>query len=138
MIRKFEAVDARRIRANSFSDVKDVTVAFKSDNFCKHTLVGEKGEVYAIIVFGEYSKKNYLAFFLIAEDMPTIHARELKSFIYNAIFDLGANRVNTDSLDCPVLNRWHKFLGFTLEGKREKMIDDKDYNLWGLLRGRDF
>lgn len=110
---------------------------FDDDTFFKHTLV-KNDRVYAIICFKRYWKNNWCAFFLISEDMPAIYARELKDFVHNACNDLGAERVQTDSVDCDILNRWHQFLGFTLEGKRERMIYDKDFNMWGFLKGRDF
>ena len=70
--------------------------------------------------------------------MPPIYARELKTFVHEAVIDLRAERVQTESVDTPALNKWHEFLGFALEGKREKMIFDNDYNQWGYLKGRDF
>lgn len=138
MIRPFARIDARRIRANEFSDPKDMAFVFNDDEFYKHTLVADNGEVYAIACFRRYWHNNFIAFFLISKDMPPIHARELKRFIFDAIMDFRAERVQTDSVDCAELNRWHKFFGFALEGKREKMIFDKDYNMWGLVKGRDF
>jgi hypothetical protein len=110
---------------------------FDDPEFYKHTLI-VGSDVYAIICFRRYWKNNFVAFFLISEDMPAIHARELKEFILQAVIDLRADRVQTDSVDDAALNKWHNFLGFTLEGKREKMIYGKDFNMWGFLRGRDF
>lgn len=138
MIRHFERPDIRRIKTNSFSDMGELSYVIDDPDFIKQTLVGEDSAVYAIICFKKYWNNNYMAFFLIAEDMPVVHARELKQLLYNGINDLGADRVQTDSEACPVIDRWHKFLGFTCEGTREKMIFDKDYRLWALLRGRDF
>lgn len=138
MIRAFEATDIRRIKANNFSDPIDIKSMILREDFYKQTLVDEGGSVKAIICFVKYWGNNFLAFFLIADDMPAICARELKRFVYSAMADFRADRVQTDSVDCPMLNRWHKFLGFTLEGRREKMMNNVDYNCWGLLRGRDF
>ncbi len=138
MIRAFNRSDIRRIKANEFSKPNDLAFVFYDEEFYKNTLVGDDGDVYAIICFRRYWHNNFLAFFLISEDMPFIYARQLKKFLLDAIIDFRAERVQTDSRDCAILNRWHKFLGFTLEGKREKMIFDLDYNMWGLLKGRDF
>lgn len=138
MIRPFERVDARRIKPNQFSDCKDMWFVFDDPEFYKFSLVGNEADVFAIICFRKYWGNNYLAFFLIDENMPMIHARELKRFIYEAASDLGAERVQTDSVDCELLTKWHEFLGFKHEGKREKMIYNQDYSMWAILRGRDF
>jgi hypothetical protein len=138
MIRHFERVDLRRIKTNQFSRFSDFRFIFDDEDTYKHTLVDDNGNVQAIICFKLYWRKNAVAFFLISDEMNPIYARELKKFIYQAMRDFDGDRIQTDSVDCPELNRWHKFLGFTLEGKREKMIYDQDYNMWALLKGRDF
>jgi len=138
MIRPFQKLDARRLQSNEFSNAKDIQFVFDDPDFYKHTLISNESDVYAIICFKRYWKNNFLAFFLIGKDMPAIHARELKEFVDNAIEDLRAERVQTESVATETLDKWHEFLGFTLEGKREKMIYDKDYNQWGKLKGRDF
>lgn len=138
MIREFESMDVRRLKLNQFSGLMDMSFVYEDDTFYKKTLVGEASKVHSIICFKRYWGNNFLAFFLISDEMPSIHARELKRFIYNAIIEMGADRVQTDSIACEELDRWHKFLGFTWEGYREKMIFDKNYNMWGLLKGRDF
>lgn len=138
MIRPFQRIDVRRLRANKFSIASDSGFIFDDDTFYKHTLVTDKSDVLAIICFKNYWGNNWIACFFISDEMPAIYAKQLKRFVDDAIIDLGAERVQTDSQDCPELNRWHKFMEFTLEGKREKMLYDKDYNLWGKLKGRDF
>lgn len=138
MIRRFEMMDARRLKANEFSAVSDMSFVFHDDSFFKHTLVGPESDIHAIICFKRYWANNWAAFFLISSDMPAISARQLKKFVDDAIIDLRAERVQTDSVDCPELNRWHKFLGFRKEGTREKMIFDRDYNMWCKMKGKDF
>lgn len=138
MIRPFEKIDARRIKSNEFSRPNDMDFVFDDPDFCKFTLVDDDSNVLAIICFRAYWEKNYLAFFLISEEIQPIYARALKNFIYDAIYDLQAERVQTDSVDCDLLNKWHMFLGFTHEGNRAKMLYGKDYNSWGLLKGRNF
>lgn len=138
MIRHFEPPDARRLKPNEFSGTYDLAAIFQDESYYKHTLVDDNSDVQAIIVFRPYWQNNYVAFFLISQDFPKRLASELKEFVNNAILDLGADRVQTDSVHCEVLNRWHDWLGFTLEGCREKMIEGKDFNMWAKLRGRDF
>lgn len=138
MIRAYQALDARRLKANEHSDAEDMAWVFKDDDFHKHTLEDEAGRVLCIICFKKYWKNNYLAFLLISREMTAIHGREVRRWIFNAMTDLGMVRVQTDSVDCPEINRWHKFLGFTLEGTRQKMLFDKDYKMWAFVKGRDF
>lgn len=137
MIREFRRIDLRRLKGNEFSGKNDIGYIFDPE-FYKHTLVDRNDEVKAIIFARPYWKKNFIASFLISENINLGDVRELKKFLYQAIEDIGVERIQTDSIDCPVINRWHTFLGFTLEGKREKMAYDKDFNMWGLLKGRDF
>ena len=139
MIREFQLTDPRRIKGNTFSSTRGLMKDFfLNPVFYKQTLVSAGGDVYAIIVFGAYNIRNYIAMFFISEDMPLMAARELRKFLHGAIMDFNADRIQTDSPDCEMLNKWHKFLGFTLEGRREKMANNMDYNLWGMLKGRDF
>lgn len=123
-------MDARRLKSNRFSRVNDMAFVFQDPTFLKHTLVSAKSDVLAIICFKRYWGNNWIAFFLISEEMPPIYARELKRFVDDAIMDLGAERVQTDSVDCPELNRWHDFLNFELEGTRKRMLYGKDFNMW--------
>lgn len=138
MIRPYLPLDARRLRANKFSGISDMSWVFKDDSFQKHTMEDDEGRVLCIVCFKRYWGDNYLAFLLISEEMMALHARELKRWIFDVMMDFGMQRVQTDSVDCPEINRWHKFLGFTLEGARLKMLFDKDYKMWAFVKGRDF
>lgn len=139
MIRLFENRDGRRlIKPNEFSDIGDMDFVFSDPDFYKHTLVGDDSGVYAIICFKRYWGNCFVAFFLVSEDLKPRHSVELKRFVHQAVIDLQADRVQTDSVACDVLDKWHEFLGFTFEGTREKMLFNKDYNMWGFLKGRDF
>ncbi len=131
-------MDSRRLKANEFSDASDMAWVFKDEGFDKHTMEDDEGRVLCIICFKKYWQDNYLAFLLISKEMTALHARALKSWIFGAMMDLRMKRVQTDSVDCPVINRWHEFLGFTLEGTRAKMLFDKDYKMWAFVKGRDF
>lgn len=142
MIRHYNRIDKRRLKPNEFSSVGDLDFVFEDDNFMKHTLVDEAGDVKAMILFSIYYRGPNgpcaIAFFLISEDIKPREAVELKQFIHQAVVDFDAQRVQTESVACPVLDKWHEYLGFTLEGTREKMIHNRDYNMWGYLKGRDF
>jgi hypothetical protein len=139
MIREFQLIDPRRLKGNKFSKTVGLTrEIFDNPTFHKNTLVGADGEVYAIICFAPYWRRNFVSMFLIAENMPILAARELRKFLHDAIIDFNADRVQTESPACPELDRWHKFLGFTFEGCKAKMALDMDYNSWAMVRGRDF
>lgn len=138
MVRPYFALDARRLRSNKFSGTGDMGWVLKDDRFKKHTLEDHEGRVLCIICFAKYWEDNYIGFLLISTEMTALHARTLKLWIFDVMMDFGMKRMQTDSVDCPEINRWHKFLGFTLEGTREKMMHDKDYKMWAFVKGRDF
>lgn len=133
MIRPFNKLDARRIKPNGFSGTGDMSFVFDDPTFFKQTLEDENGAVVCIMCFKSYWENNYVGFFLIGLDIQPVHARVLKRFMENVILDFNMERLQTDSVDCELLNRWHKFLGFELEGKRRKMIMGKDFNMWAIV-----
>lgn len=136
MIREFIERDLKEIKENGFTNMSiigDDTPSFLI-NIGASTLID--GDIPIIIIgFLEYTKSCYTAFLICSKDMTAKHARELKKFLFNIADILKAKRLETTSLDCDILNRWHKFLGFTLEGTKIKYCDDKDYNIWGMLWG---
>lgn len=138
MIRPYQMMDSRRLKANENSGVGDMGWVFTDPEFQRHTMEDDEGRVLCIICFKKYWQDNYLAFLLISKEMTAIYARKLKRWIFDVMMDFGMKRVQTDSVDCPVINRWHDFLGFTLEGTRAKMLFDKDYKMWAFVKGRDF
>lgn len=135
MIRQYEPGDESKIELNDFVFNFDLLKAhIDNPEYYKSTVVaGDK--VMAIIAFRPYWERCFDSFFMITRNMPLIHARELKQYLHDAIVDFNAERVQTDSLDCPTLNRWHEFLGFTLEGTRRKLVYGKDFNCWSIVNG---
>lgn len=132
-------MDFRRLKnPNRFSKVEGIEFAFNDDNFYKATLVSKDSSVHALICFMRYWRNNFTAFFLISDNLKAKEAIELRKFVYEAAKDFQADRIQTDSVACESLTRWHKFLGFRSEGVREKMIYDQDYEMWAVLKGRDF
>jgi len=87
----------------------------------------------AIIGFLNYNENNYKGFFVISEDFKPTHLKELKKGVEGLFKELNLKRLETESLDCEELNRWHEFLGFKLEGTKRKCLNGNDYNVWGLL-----
>lgn len=134
MIRAYSGIDLRRIKANGYSDTRDLGFIFDDPDFYKSTLEDDStGEIAAIVCWKAYWEKNYVAFLLISQDIKPIHARALRKYIHQGTIDFDMRRLQTDSVDCDELNRWHQFLGFDLEGIRKKMILGKDYAMWAML-----
>lgn len=133
MIRQFEEKDLEFIDVNEFSDIGIYRNLILSDFMQKATLVdGEK--VLCVICYMQYADYRYKAFFIMSKDFTAKYARELKKFVYFTAKELKAKRVETESLDCELINRWHRFLGMTLEGKKTRFLDDEtDFNLWSIL-----
>lgn len=134
MMRPFSGIDLRRIKSNGFSNTGNLDFVFDDPDFWKSTLEDNAtGEVMAIVCWKAYQGDNYLAFLLISDDIKPIHARALKKYIHQGARDFRMERIQTDSVDCEVLNRWHKFLGFDLEGIRKRMLNGKDYAMWAYM-----
>ena len=138
MIRNFQDTDARRLKANKFSNLKESGYLLENPEIYKNTLVGENSAVHAIIGYARYWENCFAAFFFISDDLTIKGIKELKEFIYQAADDMAATRIQTESICCPELTRWHEFLGFKSEGVRIQMAYEKDYEMWALLKGRDF
>lgn len=138
MIRNFCKMDVRRLKANKFSSAEGYAHIFDNPEFYKMTLVSNDGAVHAIICFTRYWGNCFAAFFLVSEDLNLREAIELKKFIYQAVIDFEADRVQTDSVACERLTKWHEFLGFKSEGIRVKVINNLDYEMWAIVKGREF
>lgn len=132
MIRVYAQGDERRMKPNEYSDIDACAPVFEDRAFEKFTLE-HLGIVEAIICFKPYWEDNYIGFLLISDDMPVICARELHDFVHRSFKGIGMKRLQTDSMDCAVLNRWHEFVGFTLEGTRRAFMNGKDFNMWGMV-----
>ena len=134
MIRKFEKLDFFRIKENDFCLKEDFKIIVENDDFKKHTVIDKNGIPVCIISFYNYWEKNWIGSLFISKEIKPIHAREIRDFIKNAFIDLCAERLQTDSVDCDILNRWHRFIGFEFEGTRKKMFRGKDYNMWSIMK----
>lgn len=134
MIRPFENLDLRRLKPNEFSEPYDMDFIFGDPETIKFSQVDDKSEVLCIMASKRYWQDNWLGFFLISQNYRPSYAKELKKFFHQGLIDMGAKRIQTDSVACPLLDKWHRFLNFELEGTRRKMIHGKDYNLWGMVR----
>lgn len=131
MIRAYKTGDELRMKPNEFSDYSDCAYVFDDEKYVKHTLE-EDGGIYAMVVWFEYEPNRWGAFLLISGDMRLSHVKELKRFINGVILERKPERIVTYSVDCEVINKWHEFLGFSMDGTDTRFIDGKNFNKWVL------
>lgn len=134
MIKPFKMTDLGYFLPNEFSNPDNVLDQINDPAFEVQSL-WHGGMVAAILCFRNYWGRNWLGFFLIAQDFPPKLAITLREHIRATMIKKDALRLQTESVACDVLNDWHHFLGFKWEGCREKMLFDKDYDQWALMRG---
>lgn len=133
-IRPFEVGDANYIDHNGLTNGVERFSLEEMSKITPHTYtLTDDGRPYVLICFFEYTDNCYNGFFVCDKDMKPRHAIKLKKFIDATAKWLKAKRLETTSLDCDILNRWHKFLGFEKEGTKRKYYGGKDYNIWGRL-----
>ena len=133
MIRPFEPSDVRRLKPNDFCKDRDMSDVFNDPEFYKFSLVDDS-DVLCIMAFKKYWGDCWMTCSLMSEDIKPVHAKQLKKFLHTVINDFGMQRMQTYDLDCAFLNRWHLWLGFTLEGVCKKMIFNKDYCTWAVVK----
>lgn len=132
MIREFQAEDINKIEINEYSggiyleQLKPLLKFYEGYVF-------EDEIIKAILFFRKYAEDNYEGFLVCAKKINALDGRTIKNLIYTLKDRLKMKRIETLSLDCPVLNRWHKFIGFECEGIRRKFLDNKDYKMWGII-----
>lgn len=134
MIKPFTINDLGYFLPNKFSN-PDFCLDQLTDAAFEVETLWHKGHVAAILCFRNYWGNCWLGFFLIAEDFNPKLAITLRAHIRATMIKKNAARLQTESVACPELEAWHKFLGFGYEGTREKMIFDRDYDMWAILRG---
>lgn len=134
MIRRFERADLRSFFPNEHSDVASVMFVFEDPYWLNFSFMVD-GVTSAIICARRYWGNNYVAFFLISRGFKARNAVKLREFLHSAHKRFGAKRIQTDSVACEKIDAWHRFMGFKLEGRREKMMHGKDYNCWAIVFG---
>ena len=92
-------------------------------------------QVKSVSLYMEYAPRCWIVSIAMTKDFKMKDAKELRRHLYDGMLIHDAERVQTDSQDDETLNRWHKFLGFTLEGTRKKFMNGLDYNMWGITNG---
>lgn len=134
MIKPFNKLDLGYFLPNEFSNPDLVLDRLLDPEFEVETM-WHNGMVAAILCYRNYWGRCWLGFFLIAEDFPPRLTANLKQHIHEVMIKKDAIRLQTESIACPQLVKWHEYLGFTWEGCRQKMLFDRDYDMWAILRG---
>ena len=127
-MRNFVEDDLNKIDLNDFScDALKYLDVFLSDTFTKFSLERD-GKVWCIIAFRENEPNKFLALMMFDKKIPSIYARKIKSFMQEKIKEAKPDLVETWSVDCNFINRWHEFLG--LQKKEHIVYDGKELNRW--------
>lgn len=133
MIKDFNINDLGYFIPNEFSNPENVLDVLTDESVTKKTL-WHNGWVAAILVYREYHPRCWGGFFLVSDEPPLRVAYELRQYIEEMMEEHDAIRLSTDSIACDILDGWHEYLGFTLEGCRKKMMFGKDYHMWAKMR----
>lgn len=133
-IKPFKLTDIGYFLPNKFSHIDRVLDRLIDPAFEVHSLWHD-GMVHAILVFQNYWQRNWHGFFLISEAFTPKMGIVLRDYIRDTMTDREALRMQTESISCEELTKWHKFLGFELEGCRRQMLYGHDYDQWAILRG---
>lgn len=132
-VRKFRESDLASIETNEFSCFDGMGSVFNIDGSVKVT-VEDGDEIICILVAIEYSESKWKGFLLASTKMGATHGGIVKEVVKEFFTTHNVSRLETESVDCEKLNRWHEFLGFELEGKKRRFIGDKDFNVWSILK----
>jgi len=131
-VRPFEFDDLDSFVPNEWSTPADFMQYLRSPHYKKHT-VDMNGIIQAITVFGQYAPNCYEVCVLISSEIQPRAAAIVKRFFYEEAERLKAERVQTHSVACDILDEWHKYLGFTPEGYHRKMAHGRNFRTWGIV-----
>ena len=119
---------------NEYSNPDEIFPLFLDARYVVQTLWGENNLVQAIICFRNYWGNCWSCFILIAKDFKLFTACFLRNLIGRYMVEQGAVRLQTESRADEVLRKWHRFLGFTHEGTKRKMMFNQDFDCWAIIR----
>ena len=134
IIKPFQPTDLGAFIPNEYSDPDVVLDQLLDPAFEVQTLWGDNGLVQAILCFRNYWGRNWMGFFLITRHLHPRTPVLLKQHIRKTMIERNALRLQTDSQATECLRKWHEWLGFTWEGCRKKLLFDRDYDMWALMR----
>lgn len=134
MIREFISSDIEDIAHNAYSDkelfekIRPVLGQYEAST------VVRDGVIRAILFYRNYAETNYECFLIGSTFLSAYDSQEIREFIRGMMERRNIRRVETLSLNDDELNRWHKFLGFSIEGTKRRFLNGQDYNFWAILR----
>lgn len=134
MIKPFNIRDLGKFLPNEYSNPDEVFPALVGKNYTVQTLWGKDGMVQAIICFRRYWGDCWACFVLIAKNFTIAKSGILRKLIREYMEEQGAVRLQTESRANDTLRKWHRFLGFTHEGTKRKMMFNLDYDMWAIVR----
>lgn len=134
MIKAFEINDLGCFTPNEFSEPDPVLLQLVSGEYVVESMVEPDGRVMAIMAYRNYWGDCWTGFILVSAFFDIEAAEELKGHFKAGMKALNAGRVQTESVADVKVRKWHEFMGFTLEGTRRKMMFNRDYDMWALLR----
>lgn len=134
-LKPFKLEDLGSFLPNEFSSPDEIFPLFLTDCVQVQTLWGESdGLVQAILCYRNYWGACWEGFFLISQQFKPNNAILLHDMIWEGMAERKALRLQTESVSTPELRKWHKFLGFELEGVKQKMMFNRDYDCWAIVR----
>lgn len=104
------------------------------DALSKFTICGEDDTPVAVVAWFCYASQKATAAIIASDSFNGSAAAFLKEVIPQKMVELDVNRIETESIDCEELNKYHEFLGFTKEGVKRHYIGRKDYVMWSILQ----
>ncbi len=131
MIREYQDGDIDRINVNKFALINEIKMFIDNPNM--HKVVLENNGIKVITCFFEYHPECYDGFFVVSDDIGLNDIKHLRILLKELIMQYKPKRLQTTSEDCPIINKWMEFMGFTKEGTRKKYMYDKDFNMWSIL-----
>lgn len=133
-IRPFNISDLASFLPNEFSNPDVVLDQLTDPAYVTETMWGKRDFVQAIMCYRNYWGRCWSGFFLVADNIEKRTPLRLKSHIIETMELKNALRLQTDSQANECLRKWHEWLGFKHEGTREKLLFDRDYDMWARMR----
>lgn len=122
------------IDVNDFSSNPEFKYKAVIDECLKFALLDEEGEPVALLFAFEYSPSKYMGYIIGSKSkLRSFHARQIKTFVRDKFILYNMTRLETTSLSCTHLTKWHKALGFEFEGTRRKFLGDDNYDMWSMV-----
>lgn len=132
-IRNYVKGDASLIEPNKYSS-DNVNSIIRGDPLIKYTLEKD-GRPVCIVAFIEYADKCFNAMIAADASFGAADAVVLRKSILDRMETTEWDRLQTISVNDKLIDRFHKFLGFSKEGVLRKFMSGKDYSVWSIVNG---